>query len=329
MVPFSVCLVALNAIDHLLYIYGPTAKHVHQYIIFILTIVEGNLSLSNSEQQDTPMMENLVSSASEQQDTRKVECLYTAHAGVYIHRGGDAAARVRTFSRIPQGALICMERPLLSLEDARTLTVVTAYERLSVSDQKLYDELMRSSERKAELMDHYTAAFNWNNTPEAQRKSAAAAAEMVAQFEFNCRQRPGTSIFDVPRIIAYMHHDCNPNAAVAFNSSTGSWSTYAMTDIENGESVKISRIDPSLPVTQRKERLLGTWKETCACKSCAQRALENNQDDDRVKLVNLDRLAFNLSRDGQGFLETLIGLYKQMLQILILKPEFSDIECHL
>ena len=71
---------------------------------------------------------------------------------------------------------------------------------------------------------------------------------------------------------SHVNHDCNPNVTVRHLDQRSALSRVTMLakrDIEEGEELLISYVDPSMDVKRRREQLTAWNFGVCRCKRCA------------------------------------------------------------
>lgn len=82
---------------------------------------------------------------------------------------------------------------------------------------------------------------------------------------------------------AMLNHDCNPNAQIKFNQNDHTLSVEILRDVEKGEEVCISYLDPCLMSKNkraRREYLLENYLFNCNCERCTEEDTEDEEDSD-------------------------------------------------
>lgn len=253
-------------------------------------------------------------------------------SGVYEHKYGDGTTDLKTGSKITKGTMICLEGPLMSIQDYDVIKVYVAHLSLSSADRKLYDNLPTDPEREVALENEIRAFVRKDKERETKyselivpAECLRTAAKAMARFEYNARHRSGTEYSDVTRMINFISHDCVPNAVLSYHSKKMKWAIYAIRDIGQGGSIFTSWIDCTLPLAQRKQALLHEGIQECPCRACDRPTSGlDNEEIDRVKLDAFRRVAETAI---PGLRKEFVSTYEQMLAVLSPRPEFSELEC--
>lgn len=115
--------------------------------------------------------------------------------------------------------------------------------------------------------------------------------------------------------IAWMNHDCRPNAAYFFDEETLSHYVHATQSIYPGEEITVTYISNDVSRRKRMDMLYVNWGFKCSCSSCSAHPTLTAQSDARVKQI--DKLSATLddwtsdSDVTTEMAETLISLHEQ------------------
>ena len=113
-----------------------------------------------------------------------------------------------------------------------------------------------------------------------------------------------------------MNHVCRPNVGYYFDPSTLTHQAHALRDINPGEELTITYINPSQTRSERQDKLHRHWGFRCTCTSCLQSRPLTDASDSRIALI--ERLFKELSDyspvTGHGtpqMAELLVSLHEQ------------------
>ncbi|KAF1813010.1 SET domain-containing protein [Eremomyces bilateralis CBS 781.70] len=83
-----------------------------------------------------------------------------------------------------------------------------------------------------------------------------------------------------------INHDCRPNSHYWFDPDTLTHHVHALRDIQIGEELSISYIDPTLTRSTRQAVLKNGWGFDCSCSACTQREIFTAASDHRLDAID-------------------------------------------
>jgi hypothetical protein len=149
---------------------------------------------------------------------------------IYRHTSSrDGSISVRAGKNITKGLPLFLEAPLFSVDEVNPANIYAAYLDVRYEERRAwYNNLSYDPERKksilGEITDHPDEADDCPELPIMPDD----AAKKIAIFERHARQRPETSQYDMPKMISWIQHSCEPNAVLAYNCVRGVWTVYSI-----------------------------------------------------------------------------------------------------
>ncbi|KAL5888553.1 SET domain-containing protein 5 [Pyricularia oryzae] len=127
--------------------------------------------------------------------------------------------------------------------------------------------------------------------------------------------------------ISRCNHDCRPNADYYYDPETLTQHVHAVRQINIGEEISLSYLDPLQSQAARLARLSRTWGFPCGCSMCTQRDLIAEESDSRLEQIAELRKEFHdytpSSRATPQMAELMVSLYQQERLDLMLYEAFT------
>ncbi|KAK0622989.1 hypothetical protein B0T14DRAFT_427228 [Immersiella caudata] len=115
--------------------------------------------------------------------------------------------------------------------------------------------------------------------------------------------------------IARFNHDCRPNADYYFDHAALSQFIHATRDIQPGEELTLSYINPVMQRVARMAKLARNWGFQCACSHCTQERPRADASDARIRQIKeLKQHMRNWKADSPAspqMAELMVSLYEQ------------------
>jgi len=115
--------------------------------------------------------------------------------------------------------------------------------------------------------------------------------------------------------IARFNHDCRPNADYYFDHSAMTQFIHATRDIQPGEELSLSYINPVLVRDARLAKLKRNWGFDCSCYHCTQERASADASDDRIlQILELKKKLRNWKANSPAspqMAELLVSLHEQ------------------
>jgi hypothetical protein len=262
---------------------------------------------------------------------------------IYRHTSSrDGSVSVRAGKAIPTGSPLFLEAPLFSVDEVDLANphggdLANIYESYLVVRREerraWYDNLSYDTERKNAILSEIKTYVRKHPDQEAHCLEHSDlhddAAKQIAIFERHALQRPGTNSHDMPKMISWIRHSCEPNAVLAYNPSRGIWSVYSIVDIDESQEIGIAYVDPTLPFAQRTEALAENGVKPCLCDVCTQERQVQIIDasyttpEENVR-CEVERLRHVIKTTTYSTRMELVPTYERMLELLTRRPEFIE-----
>lgn len=111
-----------------------------------------------------------------------------------------------------------------------------------------------------------------------------------------------------------LNHACRPNCVYQFDRRTLTHKVYTIQDVEPGQELTISYIEPVATYEERR-KILQTWGFNCSCSACGLPEAERRASDRSVGLIREYTRALRdwsaQSRGTPGLAERLVRLYRE------------------
>jgi hypothetical protein len=259
---------------------------------------------------------------------------------IYRHTSSrDGSISVRAGKEISKGLPLFLEAPLFSVDEVDLANIYASYLDVRREERRAwYDDLSYGPERKKAILSEITAFVRDHPDKEAHCLEHSYlhddAAKQIAIFERHALQRPGTNSHDMPKLISWIRHSCEPNAVLAYNPSRGIWTAYAIVDIDERDEVVIAYVDPTLPFAERTEALVEKGVKPCLCDVCTQERQVQLIDasyttpEENVR-CELRRLRYVIKTTTCSTRMELVPIYERILGLLTRRPEFIEFQCEM
>ena len=230
---------------------------------------------------------------------------------------------------LEKGKMLCMESPLLCLSKINVIAIYAAFANLSKIDKTM---LQRFPYNRARITRLYSENVDYLSAHRDEARqypqlfyNLDVGVKLVAIIERHARQRPGSGVYDIPRMINFMQHSCVPNAVISWNSGRSRWAVYAIQDIADKGAVTVSLLNQTLPLEARTAALTERGIESCDCDACNKDHADfDDGEQDRVQIQALqDFLAAPSSVSWAAKMHN----YANLIEILKQRPEFSEHLC--
>ncbi|KAF2967213.1 hypothetical protein GQX73_g6378 [Xylaria multiplex] len=162
-----------------------------------------------------------------------------------------------------------------------------------------------------------------NNLPKPRKESYLAQAGTMGghkitdilftnSFQVAVGGHDGFHYGNFPEV-SLLNHDCRPNLAFFIDRNLTHY-THAVRDIEPGEELTISYIDPLQVRSVRQERTRNTLGFSCACSHCT--LSENDADASDARLLTMSRIEseladFSSQASSPALIEEYLSLYRR------------------
>jgi len=194
-------------------------------------------------------------------------------------------------------------------------------------DYRVFDELTKDEYKKLQvyavdyLPEKHRAAVLALSTHGQTFDSHEDLVEKIGETNaFDIEADDGDEIQDygffvVFPEIARFNHDCRPNADYYFDHSSLTQFIHATRDVQPGEELTLSYINPVMLRVARMAKLARNWGFQCACSACTQERARAEASDARIRQIKeLKALLRSWKADSPAspqMAELFISLYEQ------------------